>query len=514
MKGMWKKGGAVVAVACLALGAVGCDNKQSGANGDENTLTYWCEMGPNTSQVAANMAETPFAQELMERLGIKIEYEHPPAGSANEKFSVMIAMGKLPDIIEYDWSRYSDGLDRAIQTGLIREIDLEKDAPNLYACVQENPSWDNWLKTDSGKYYGWPFIRGDRFLQTSAGLIVRKDWLDELDLEAPETMDDWTNMLRAFKEKKQAESPLAITTGAIKMGVFVGAYDTFDDVYIRDGKVVYGPIEDSYKEFLTQMNAWYEEGLIDADFASLDATIIQSKMLNGNSGAAFGSCGSALGKWLAAAPSNTFDLCGVKFPTLKRGSKNEFGQYQNVVMPTAAVISAKSTKADLAKKVLDYGYGEEGRMLFNFGIEGESYNMVDDYPQYTDLITNNPDGLSMAAALSKYALSQNSGPFLQDKRYMEQYSALPQQKVALDVWSDTNMEEHAVPMISLTTEQKAELSTLLESLDTAKSEWQIKFIMGIEPLSNFEAFREDLKNRGIDKYIQYMQEAYDRFLSR
>ena len=67
-------------------------------------------------------------------------------------------------------------------------------------------------------------------------------------------------------------------------------------------------------------------------------------------------------------------------------------------------------------------------MLFNFGVEGVSYEMKDGYPTYTDEVMKNPDGLSITQALSKYNLASYSGPFVQDRRYVEQYSALPQQK--------------------------------------------------------------------------------------
>ena len=512
MEGKMKKAGIFAIAAALVMSSAGCSNGKI-ATDDENTIRYWCPLGLNEQNSVTNRGDSEFGKALIEKTGVNIVFEHPSGGNATEKFNVMVAMGSLPDIIEYNWNNYNGGLEKAVENGIVRPIDLKNDAPNLYAYAKENPDVDKWLKTDSGDYYGWPFIRGDRYLQTSAGLMIRKDWLDELGLEIPETIDDWTNVLRAFK-KKGVKSPLCLMSWAIDLGAFIGAYNTFDGFYHRDGKVVFGPMEDSYKDFLMQMNAWYEEGLIDADYASLQQSMIQSKMLNDETGAAFGSCGSALGKWISASDGK-IDLVGVKYPTMARGMRNEFGHCDPAVLISdVSVISGKSKKVDLAKKVLDYGYSEEGRMLCNFGIEGESYNMVDGYPTYVDSIVHNPDGLSMGVALSKYALAQDGGPFLQDKRYMEQYASTPQQKNALEIWSDTNMAEHLMPSLTLTKEQQTELATLIDSLDTAKDEWQTKFIMGIEPLSDFEKYREDLRNRGIDKYIAYMQEAYDRFESR
>ena len=76
------------------------------------------------------------------------------------------------------------------------------------------------------------------------------------------------------------------------------------------------------------------------------------------------------------------------------------------------------------------------------------------------------------------------------------------------------MKEHRMPDVSLTSEQQSDISTLLENLDTYKSEMQAKFIMGVEPIENFDKFRDELRNRGVEKYLGYQQEAYERYLKR
>lgn len=507
--------GITAAAACAVMASCG-GGQTTSSGGDADKITYWCILDANTSQTASNLGDTQFAKKLMEVTGAKIEYQHPAQGQAGEKFNIMVAMGNLPDIIEYSWnSGYPGGFSKAMSDGVIQAIDAEKEAPNMMAYIKEHPELDKMLKTDDGKYYGYPFIRGDEYLLTSAGMIVRDDWLSDLGIADPETIDDWTAMLTAFKEKKGAKAPLTVTSGFISnQGVIVGAFGIYDGLYIDGGTVKYGPMEDAYKDFLVQMNSWYQAGLLDADYASVDGSTIQSNMLNGVSGATFGSCGQGIGKWMAAAPDDKYSLKGVKYPVLKKGDVPQFGNYQYPVTPTVAVISRDCKNKELCTKVLDYGYGAEGQMLFNFGIEGESYNMVDGYPTYTDLITKNPEGLSMSAALAKYTRAHTESAFIQDKRYMEQYANLPQQKAALTNWMATNMKEHRMPDVSLTSEQQSDISTLLENLDTYKSEMQAKFIMGVEPIENFDKFRDELRNRGVEKYLGYQQEAYERYLKR
>ena len=78
----------------------------------------------------------------------------------------------------------------------------------------------------------------------------------------------------------------------------------------------------------------------------------------------------------------------------------------------------------------------------------------------------------------------------------------------------SEMKNHIMPSVNLTGEQQGEIGTLRENIDTYKAEMQAKFIMGIEPIENFEQYRSELKKREIDKYVSYYQDAYDRYLQR
>lgn len=153
-------------------------------------------------------------------------------------------------------------------------------------------------------------------------------------------------------------------------------------------------------------------------------------------------------------------------------------------------------------------------MLYNFGIEGESYTMKDGEPVYTEKITNNPDGLSMSAVMALYMQSYNTGPFVQDKRYMDQYASLPQQKQAWETWSKTNAYEHLMPYLYMDEAESGEIAKLTNSVTTYQSEMVIKFIMGIEPIDNFDNFVQEMNNRGLQKILEAEQRAYERYKNR
>lgn len=513
MKFKLKRTIALALATATAVALTGCGKKKETSNAD---LTYWTALNANASQITSSYGDTEFGKKLMEDTGITVEYIHPPQGQHGEKFNLMIAGNDLPDIIEYNWYTYTGGPERALEEGIIRPLDIEKEAPNLYKYLKEHPEIDKMCKTDDGVYWGFPFIRGDRFLQTSAGIIIREDWLNDLGLDMPETIDEWTNVLTQFKEKKGSRAPLTMTTANFgqSYSAFISAYGITDGFYVDNGVVKMGAMQPEYKEFLQKMNEWYKAGLLDADFMSTDGSIIQTNILNGVSGATVGSVGGNLGKWMAAATDENFTLAGAPNVVMKKGDKPEFGNFQFPVTGTTACITRDCKDVEKALKLLDYGYSEEGLMLFNFGIEGESYEMKDGYPTYTEKIKNNPDGLSMAAALSNYTMSTSEGIFIQDKRYMEQYAQLPQQQDAITTWSQSNMAAHLLPSLSLTPEQINSMSSKIENINTYKSEKQVEFICGTTSLDQFDAYVKELENRGALEYIAMLQEAYDRYQDR
>lgn len=521
----------IIMSASLLLSACGGEKskKQAAENIDTSsypiktdaTLTYWTELNINLTASCNSMAETPFAKKLKENTGINVEYIHPSTSGVSEQFSIMLASEELPDIIESRWYSFSGGPQTAIDDGYIIPLNdyMDKYAPNYRAYLDKNKELDDMVKTGSGQYYCFPFVRGDDLLKTASGAFIRQDWLDELGLEKPQTIDDWENMLRAFKEKKGATAPFSCLDAILSStSIFAGAYGVCDTFYVENDKIHYGPIENGYKEFLTTMNRWYKEKLIDNNFASIDNKTFESNMLNGKSGAAVGLAGSHFGKFADAGKKldENYKLVGVSNPTLKKGKLAKFGQreWMYSITGSSAAISTSCVNIELAMRLLDYAYSEEGNMLYNFGIEGESYEMIDGYPTYTDLIMNNPDGLSVANAMSLYARACNSGPFVQRREYIEQYYTLPEQKDAISQWTKTDNAKYALPVLSYTAEESEELAGIITDVNTYFTESRMQFIMGVKSLDEFDIYVDAIKNLNIDRAIKIYQAAYDRYKSQ
>ncbi|MDR1059650.1 MAG: extracellular solute-binding protein [Clostridiales bacterium] len=486
------------------------------------TLRYWVILNSGVAAVAESVNELPFTEEEYKRTGIKIQYEHPPLGQELDMFNLMLASDDLPDMINaggpINWSTISGGPDKMIDDGFIADLgELMEHAPNFQKLLDEDADVDRMVRTGGGRLYIFPNLKLDPILTVFYGPMVRGDWLEELDIPAPETMDDWHEMLVKFRDEKGAEAPLCYT-GKIHdaNGIFIGAYGVKNDFFLDGGTIKFGALEPGYKEFLEEYGKWYAEGLIEPNLPSIDGKAVDAIVLNDKAGATVGFNGSTLGRYLTAKAEEdpSFSLIPVRNPSLVRGTKAEFGQQDLPFSGANSVaISANSEHKELAMRFLDYAFSTEGNLFYNFGTEGESYTLVNGEPVYTDLILKNDEGLSISYALAKYTHSAYEGPYPMDVRYFPQIYVMPPQVEALTVWADHNGGAHLIPKFAMTPEESDEYATLWTDIKPYVDEMLLKFIMGVEPVSNYEAFVDMLNSMGIQRAIEIQQAGYDRYMS-
>ena len=123
------------------------------AQGDK--LTYWCELTTTVAANYASLGDTPFGKGWQAETGAEIEFLHPPTGQLKEQFSLILADGNRPDLMEYNWMNdYPGGPEKAIKDGVILPLNdiFEQYCPNLTAYLAENPDIDKVIKTDAGNY--------------------------------------------------------------------------------------------------------------------------------------------------------------------------------------------------------------------------------------------------------------------------------------------------------------------------------------------------------------------------
>lgn len=136
-------------------------------------------------------------------------------------------------------------------------------------------------------------------------LWVRKDWLDQLGLELPRTLEDVENIARQFVTRDPGGNGAGNTIGLAceneicgEMGrnyeyhldILFAAYGSYPQQWMKDdeGKLYYGGVQPQTKEALATVRKWYEEGIIDKQFLMQTNNNIADAIIEGKCGAFFG----------------------------------------------------------------------------------------------------------------------------------------------------------------------------------------------------------------------------------
>ncbi len=520
-----KKVSKIISIMLVALMAItmftGCGDET--ATSSDRKLTYW--IGNSIQSHITDYNDAVSLQKMQENIGIEVDFIHPTSAAWEEQFNIMIASGDLTDLIQWNWStKYKGGYDGALADGLIVDLsDKLNKMPNFKKILEENPDFDKTSRTVDGKLLFVSSITNDIVTNSNLGPMIRKDWLDKLGLKMPETMDDWYTVLKAFKEKdpngngKADEIPLACTKSPA-FNWFASAYGTKkSDVYVKNGKVVYGTIQPEFKEFITEMNKWYNEGLIDNEFSALDKATADANMTTDISGATIGYVGGNMGSYLAARKGDaSYNLVAAPWPSKTSGTPNYIGTQLNRKggNDVGTVITTKCKDLDLALEFLDYGYSEEATILQNWGIEGKTYTIENGEYKLTDYVLNNPDGKSIVQAMTPIAFTAYGIPakVTDGKAYSMVQYALPQQADASVTWAkgDYGLMTDLWPM---TAEEKTRISEIMTEMQAYEDEMYTKMIMGIEPVENFDKFVAEMEKFGVKELEKIYQTAYDRFIS-
>lgn len=463
-------------------------------------------------------------QDVQKATNVEIEFRQPPVGAEQENFNLMIAGGTLPDIIMTGWSGdvlYTGGVEKYIDDGVIIKLNdlVPQYAPDYLKLIKTlvPANEQKAFYTDSGimaQFYGIaPYEE-----YSYQGMLYRKDWLDELGLNNPETLADVEKVLMQFKTQKNAQNPMIIPQSGIDTlsGALVSAFGIGPAFYQKNGTVYYGPIQNEFKQYLTLMNNWYTKGLIDRDFPTRDSDAQKRMMTTGETGAIIASPDS-VGDWML----NITPLVGGYYPVQKAGDRVQWrlkNYYIRNYFTAAVTSSCKNVEAAL--RFLNYGYTEPGWMEYNYGQEGKTYNRTGETFEisgmkfarikYTDMMMNNPE-YSRNDAILKFKF--HVGFFLRFEH--EGNPTVTENTLAIrKFWTETADTSMVLPLYSLNATEAQEFASLMSEINTYQSAAILEFILGRRSLDGFDDYLNNMQRLNINRAIAIQQAALNRYNAR
>jgi putative aldouronate transport system substrate-binding protein len=329
--------------------------------------------------------DDPVAQEIMKRTGVKVEIQQP-TGNPQEKLSLMLASGDMPDVILM--TRSGDIINKYIAAGAIIPLNdlIDKYGPDVKAQYGDILAKTRY--TDGKNYYLSNWYGMDP--TPVFGMNIRKDLLKELAPDKveggkPFTTDEFEQLLKDFKSKYptidgKPSIPMTFTaenTGAL-FGTFKGMWGM--KTYYEDGGSLKFDVKDpKYLEMLLYMNKLYREGLIESDWPVNKNQTWEQKLSNGivfaTPGAYWdvGNANNALKK--SGGEEKEMYAYKVVAPGIDP-SKTTFGP-RNPLGWDGIAISKNNKHPVETMKFINFLSSEEGQYLLMWGLEGQSWDMKD-----------------------------------------------------------------------------------------------------------------------------------------
>ena len=481
------------------------------------SLTY---MGNDTWCAGVSYNDgTAVQKEIENRTGVHIEWDTYSSDVETVLQTRLASLEGLPDMVEIPPFDSNVGVDTYSSNGVLIPLnDLIKEyAPNIQALFNKYPALEAMCTSSDGNIYALAGWWGDINDYVPDYLYIRQDWLDNLGLEMPETVDELYDVLVAFKEQDangngnpDDEIPMATKNGIKQLYYLMTGfgYDTNSLWYTDDnGEVHYAAVEDQYKDMLAFLNKCYSEGLISDD---LDGTLLTQNITEDKVGIVCHDPADNMASSDDLALTSNPE-CDYEFMPVLQANENGTAQMtkRGLTWHYYGITSA-CENPETAIQWIDYVYAsEDGLMLYNYGIEGMSYEYdADGNIQFTDLITNNETYTSAFSALRSIGAWPTY--FINDsgEAFMKIFEGTKVETACKDAYG--NMEDPFPEMLG-TAEESEVYTSVWPDLSTYLDEMFTAFVIGTESLDNFDKYVETAYSMGMQDIIDIKGAQYARY---
>lgn len=314
----------------------------------------------------------PYLDYIREHTGLKIQVTLPPLEGYTDKLNLIMSSGDLPDMINTsDTGLFSNYVKQNVLMALDDYID--KYGPELKKLIPEE-AW-NQVRVN-GHIYAVPSLNE---VQGTELMYARKDWLDRLNLDLPTTLEEYTEVMRAFAENdpdgngQHDTFGLSITENLGRTAPFFGAFGTQKDAwYERDGRLVYSGILPETRDALAFLAKLYQENLLDPQFPLNKQKNLEDKVISGKVGlysAAWFDTRNPIEKNKHKDPEA--EWIPLPYPM---GPEGHQGTYTTSLVRSYNIVPAASSNPAGVIRFLNFIAGE-GQTTLKLGFENEVWSM-------------------------------------------------------------------------------------------------------------------------------------------
>lgn len=473
------------------------------------------------------------------KTNIHVEWETVQGAYMGEKLQIKLAAGDLADIYMNSGLSESQIIMYASQGAFVPIGSLiDQYAPNVKKMFDKVPEAKAISVCPDGNIYGTPRVNESINEGFPKKMWIYKPWLDKLGLSMPTTVDEFYQVLKAFKTQdpngngRADEVPLAGAYGAkyanneingFLMMPFI-YYDRGTNIYLDSGKVIFSADKPEYREGLQYLKKLFSEGLIAPDSFVQDRAALQALVENGQENRL--GCVPAFywGHFAIENGPSGRDKEFVAVPPLKGPTGLRQAYYRgSQIFANRIVISKVCKIPEAAMRWADWFYDNENMLAEGFsatiGKEGVGWKRAEEGGAGIDGRPAKYQLLIAPGAKQNNHWNQTVGTY-EDQNYIFS-AAAGTSSSRKEVFGTSESQEKylpyasnkIVPRLYFTEAQTGRLGDIKKNIENTVESYMIKFVTGTLDLDkDWDAYLKGLKNIKADEYVKVSQEAYDIYV--
>lgn len=484
------------------------EENKSAETGEKKTITVISFERGKCPASEGTMEDNRWTRWIDENAPVNVDWVPIPRTESVAKTNALFASGSAPDLV---WEFNKGFMDNLVKQGVLQPLDehIENYSTSYKAYLEKHPELKPYITSDiDGLMYGFTSARTPLGV-ANHGIWIRQDWLDNLGLEMPTTMEELDNVVRKFTTDDPDGNGQNDTFGVGFNYNFFGIMKALHGGYemmVQDGKLVDWYTTDAYKDALTQMKAWYTDGVIDPEYITDTKYERQRQLLvTGKSGTYFVGW-DAPNEW-RELKQNVPEAELVPLEPVE----TKYGRYGCYQEPPAAITSCMNKDASDPEACIQFiDWLIDGNwMTLKYGEEGVHYNLVDGVPQVIDADKN---AIEQVYA-PEYALVYDE--VIEDlDKYMtlsaaqdelsQEYAAVRALSLTTQMKNKYRRDLPPLPSTDLNVQFKSEFNTTFNELEArciTDSSYSVE-----QCLADMDALRDSL---GFDDVMAEYQAWYD-----
>ncbi len=455
---------------------------------------------------------------LLERTGATIELV--TMGDADSEYQGMvdqrIISNTLPDVVLVTQAQANVyGTDGAF-------VDLkpliETYAPNIQKFIDDNPDYASTVTNENGQI----FALYNENVAIANLMFAREDMLLEAGANvAPANLDEYVEMLTVLRDYySDVENFYPLTGRGTFWKYWLDEFESRGDfidgtsVGIYNAGRGYDLKSDGFKAMIEWFMMLDENNLVDPEWLSGAGTeqSWEQKMFTGQGAVGYDFYTRATWFEVNGGEKSDPDYKMTILPYMQTYTGNDVYKLADSAFATnwaggfAITIQAEEKAASILT-FLDYLYSPEGMELAQWGVEGESFEKVDGNNSY--IVEFEVEEATLPGEKRWSFLSDRiTFPRPIDMQGFYTWNT----DLISDATNEYFTEETLKPSITLplTVEEQQEISTLYSAIDTVVQQEVVAFVNGQRPISEWDAFLQEIDDLGYERIIEIQQAAYDR----